>query len=162
MRACRLKGANCASRADLVQTHITARILACTGAAASSSSSSTRHGRRPIERRQSRANACLQPLMFDGGDRGRGEQPPPPLPPARQLLAAAFVRASRIRWCGRVCRALRMCLRGTRFFVSHLCQPPVSLAGCHEAPPQTRSPTPDGRGKVGENKFHGRTSPGGG
>ena len=58
MRACRLKGANCASRADLVQTHITARILACTGAAASSSSSSMRHGRRPIERRQSRANAC--------------------------------------------------------------------------------------------------------
>ena len=60
LRACRLKGANCASRADLVRTHITARILACTGAAASSSSSSTRHGRRPIERRQSRANACLQ------------------------------------------------------------------------------------------------------
>ena len=72
LRACRLKGANCASRADLVRTHITARILACTGAAASSSSSSMRHGRRPIERRQSRANACLQPLMIDGGDRGDG------------------------------------------------------------------------------------------
>ena len=73
-----------------------------------------------------------------GGDRGRGEQPPPPLPPARQLLAAAFVRASRVRWCGRDCRALRMSLRGTRFFVSHLCQ----AAFC-EPRWLPLSPTPD-------------------